>query len=642
MRYQERIYTQNQNSAVRNRTFNNFNMSSDMCVFNSPLYNVSGATKIDCCVCPSEIIPHDTYSGNPVTLPTTYTGDCADVTTLMRASIDAAISDYNISGETAITSRIFIEDLTCSKVVKFKDLANLPYESWIVYNLEGNLDGYFILDYTNTQNTIKRTSSNNLGAYGQCCDNMYYDHIVYWNSWLSTVYTGTTNYTLDVPYSSATSCNVAKVPCTTGGTITGATYIITANTQTIPLTFDFTANTQTFIDTNANFRYQIYKYDDSISGFNGIPVYRSERLSYSAFSATNTTTQYIPSSGITIDGDYMIKGFYQFSACTNFLNLLGKGVDTINYIHGSQYNIYDKNLDYYFVAVKKAQIPYFLNNSTNDMPTNALKQSVYFPAAGIQFIPKPQNIGNFVLTLNGLVLAYGADYTYSGDVVTLNGFTAEDDIITYIYTAIGGTNLVSDNIDIATPIVSGASNGQGSNLVYFNTTSAKYEIYTSLVPSIINDIIVMLNGVTLANNIDFYQSTTNPKRIILEGDVVVGDIITIIYFPANGTVNGLNTNTPIVSWLINEFPQKNNGYFSLEVSTGNTFSSFYYSGNSPYNTTSIYYSDSFTASGTIGTTLYYRVKNEKNYETLCGDIVSSVVYSDIIPIVIQSNAINSY
>ena len=476
MRYQERIYIQNQNSAVRNRCFNNFNMSSDMCVFNSPLFNISGATKIDC----------------------------------------------------------------------------------------------------------------------------------------------------------------------TGSTVTGATYIITANTQTIPLIFDFTANTQTFIDTEANFRYQIYKYDDSINGFNGIPVYRSETLSYSAFSATNTTTQYIPSSGITIDGDYMIKGFYQFSACTNFLNLLGKGVDTINYIHGGQYNIYDKNLDYYFVAVKKAEIPYFLNNGTNDMPTNALKQTVYLPEAGIQYIPKPQNIGNFVLTLNGLVLANGVDYTYSGDVVTLNGFTAEDDIITYIYTAIGGTNLVSDNIDIATPIVSGSSNGEGSNLVYFNTTSGKYEIYTSLVPSIINDIIVMLNGVTLANNIDYYQSTTNPKRIILEGNVVVGDIITIVYFPANGTVNGLNTNTPIVSWLINELPQKNNGYFSLEVSTGNTFSSFYYSGNTPYNTTSVYYSDSFIASGTIGTTLYYRVKNEKNYETLCGDIVSSVVYSDIIPIIIQSNAINSY
>jgi hypothetical protein len=476
MRYQERIYIQNQNSAVRNRNFNNFNMSSDMCVFNNPLYNISGATKIDC----------------------------------------------------------------------------------------------------------------------------------------------------------------------TGSTVTGATYIISANTQTIPLTFDFTANTQTFIDTNANFRYQIYKYENILDIFNGIPVYKSETLQYSAFSATNTTTQYIPSSGVTIDGDYMIKGFYQFSACTDFLKRLGKGVDTINYIYGDQYGIYDKNLDYYFVAIKQAEIPNFVNNGTNDSASNTLTQSVILPASGIQYIPKPPNIGNFILTLNGLVLANDLDYSYSGDVVTLNGLTADDDIITFIYTSAGGPNLISDNIDIATSIVSGSSNNQGSNLAYFNTTSGKYEIYTSVTPSQLNDIIVMLNGVTLANNIDFYQSTTNTKRIILEGDIFVGDIITIVYFPANSTVNGLNTNTPIVSWSITELPQKDNGYFSLEVSTANTFTNFYYSGNSIYNTSSVFYSDSFIATGTVGTTLYYRVKNQKNYETLCGDIVTTIAYSDIIPVVIQSNAINSY
>jgi len=476
MRYQERIYIQNQNSSVRNRGLNNFNMSSDICVFNNPLYNISGATKIDC----------------------------------------------------------------------------------------------------------------------------------------------------------------------TGTTLTAATYIVSASTQTIPLTFDFTANTQTFIDTNANFRYQIYKYNNTLSGFTGIPVHRSETLQYSAFSATNTTTQYIPASGITLDGDYMIKGFYQFSACTDFLGRLGKGIDTINYIYGGEYNIYDNNLDYYFVAVKQAEIPIFLNNGSNDSAPNTLRQTYFLPEPNIQNFASPSNIDGFIMTLNGLVLAENYDYTFSGNVVTLNGLTAEDDIISFIYTAGGGPNFISDNIDITSTIVSGVTNGEGSNLVYFNTTNSKYEVYTSVEPLQGNDILLMLNGVTLANNIDFYQSISNPKRIILEGDLVVGDIITIVYFPQNGTVNGLNTNTPLVTWFISELPQKNNGFFSLEVSTGNTFTDFYYSGYTSYDSTSNYYSDSFIASGQVGTTLYYRVKNEKNYETLCGNIVSSIVYSDIIPIVIESNAINSY
>ena len=482
MRYQERIYSQNQNSAVRNRTFNNFNMSSDMCVFNSPLYNVSGATKIDC----------------------------------------------------------------------------------------------------------------------------------------------------------------------TGSTVTGATYIISANTETIPLTFDFTANTQTFVDTNANFRYQIYKYDESISGFNGIPVYRSEILNYSAFSATNSTTQYIPSSGITIDGDYIIKGFYQFSACTDFLRRLGKGVDTIKYIYGDQYRIYDKNLDYYFVALKQAQIPNLINNPSNDSPINTLVQTVLLPESGIQNFGAPINANNdFIVTLNGLVLAKDYDYTINGNaitgsVITLNGVTADGDIISLIYTTFGGPNLISDNIDITTTIVSGVTNGQGSNLVYYNTSNAKYEVYTSVNPAQGNAVILMLNGVTLASSIDYYQSVSNPKRIILEGDLVVGDIITIVYFPANGVVNGLNTGNPIVTWLISELPQKNNGFFSLEVSTGNTFTNLYYSGYTVYDTSSNYYFDTFVASGNVGTTLYYRVKNQKNYETLCGEIVTSIAYSDITPVIIQSNAINSY
>jgi hypothetical protein len=54
------------------------------------------------------------------------------------------------------------------------------------------------------------------------------------------------------------------------------------------------------------------------------------------------------------------------------------------------------------------------------------------------------------------------------------------------------------------------------------------------------------------------------------------------------------------------------------------------------------YSDDFIASGTVGTTLYYRVKNQKKYETFCGNIITDIKYSDTIPVIIQTNSINSY
>jgi hypothetical protein len=41
MRYQERIYIQNNNDAVRNKDILSFNMSSDMSIFEGPLFNVS-------------------------------------------------------------------------------------------------------------------------------------------------------------------------------------------------------------------------------------------------------------------------------------------------------------------------------------------------------------------------------------------------------------------------------------------------------------------------------------------------------------------------------------------------------------------------------------------------------------------------
>ena len=48
MRYQERIYIQNENSAIRNKDILNVNMSSDFCIFKAPTFDTYGATKIHC------------------------------------------------------------------------------------------------------------------------------------------------------------------------------------------------------------------------------------------------------------------------------------------------------------------------------------------------------------------------------------------------------------------------------------------------------------------------------------------------------------------------------------------------------------------------------------------------------------------
>jgi hypothetical protein len=250
-------------------------------------------------------------------------------------------------------------------------------------------------------------------------------------------------------------------------------------------------------------------------------------------------------------------------------------------------------------------------------------------------------VGDFVLTLNGLVLALGYDYTLSGSVVTLVDESVKGDIVTIIYTTSGGNTLTSDNINITSPIVSGATNGQGTNEAYYNTTQGKYEVYTTVTPETGGSIIVMINGATLANGVDYYQSNSNPKRIILQGDLMVGDMITLVYFPSVSVINGLLTNNPIVSWSVTP-PQLVNGTYTLEVSSASSFTTLISSTSQDYVVGKTVYYDTFIASGEIGTYLYYRVKNEKNYVNLCGNIVTSTAYSDTIPIIIQTNAINSY
>jgi hypothetical protein len=431
----------------------------------------------------------------------------------------------------------------------------------------------------------------------------------------------------------------SKIDCT-GIT---ASYIIDNSENTIPIEFQFTGNVSTFTANNATFKYEIYKLDSNTNTFIAPPVYKSEIFEYNTFSATSVLNQSIPVSSLSLDGEYIVKGYYQFNVGTDFLGRLGKSIDTLTYRSGTSYGLYDKKLDWYFMAMKEADIPSLLQNSTNQPPPNSLFQQIILPNTGEKTFAITNGIGgNFILTLNGLVLANNLDYTYTENIVTLSGETVSDDIITVIYTTTGGNNLVADVYDITTPVISGITGNESSNVVYFNTTTGKYEVYCQVTPLISSSIIIMINGVTLANGVDYYQSISNTKRIILEGNILVGDIITVVYFPKTDVVNGLNTNKPTVSWQITNPPQKENGLFTLEVSTGKTFDNFFTTASTPYIVGSTIYSLGFTASGEVGTKLYYRVKNKKTHTTICGQLIDSIIYSETMPVIIQTNSINSY
>jgi hypothetical protein len=453
--------------------------------------------------------------------------------------------------------------------------------------------------------------------------------------------------------------------------VSGYSHIISGDTQPIELNFVFTSNTNTFTANTAIFNYKLYQYQQNTNSFTAIPSYTSENITYSSLT-NSATTQLIPTSGLTLDNEYIIKGYFKFSACTEYMNKLGLIIDTSRYVGGTEYGIYNKNFDYYISVVQAAATPEFNYNASNSVANGALQQA-YLPINYYTIYPDidqlvidenneenvlpeeiaedvdtmigiPIGIDNpFILTLNGLVLAKDVDYTYSGgSIVYLNAPLVPEDIVTIIYTSSSPNTLQNDIFEVLSTIPSGTTNGQGGYSVYYNTTTNKYELFTSARPIDFSRVLVMINGVVLANGIDFYQSTSNPRRIILNGDLVLNDVITISYFP-DGVVGNIITESPTASWVITPAPTKLNGYFTFQLATDIEFTNIVYSSTTDYFVGAPYYSINFPVSGyTYGDRLFYRVKNDKNYETICGNIINSFTYSEIIPITIATNTINSY
>jgi len=178
--------------------------------------------------------------------------------------------------------------------------------------------------------------------------------------------------------------------------------------------------------------------------------------------------------------------------------------------------------------------------------------------------------------------------------------------------------------------------------VYYNTTKGKYEIYASVTPSNGNDIVVNLNGVTLANNIDYYISTSNPKRIILDGNLVVGDILNLYYISNSDVQGNIDTTSINIGWSIETPPQSVNGEFIVEIADDENFSNIIVTGQTDYLIGSTNYIKTLNLVGSAGDVQYYRVKNIKKYEDICNNLIETDAYSEIINITIQTNAINSY
>jgi hypothetical protein len=381
----------------------------------------------------------------------------------------------------------------------------------------------------------------------------------------------------------------------------------------------------------------------------------------------------VPQRQLSLDGDYIIKGSFAFNDLTDYGKRLNNVLLTPTTIKGDENALYDRTWDWYFVANYKADTPILLQSASPTPELNSLVVNSIYISCETVFSVNPitsattantvcntgttytlgRSInGDVLVSLNGSVLSLNQDYTLSAStnglgqtilVLDLNTGTTTGDVITYAFVrSNNANNFRYEQLDVVTPVPSGATGTQGLNRVFFNTTTGKFEIYTEMIPLQNSSIYVAINGAVLANKLDYYQSTTNSKRIILEGMLLNSDEITIYYNTAPTVVGDIYANPQNIAWGLPIAPQANDGYFVLEISSDPLFSAVTQSASTNYVTGLAEYSSNVSITGSVNTTLYYRVKNRKEYETLCGDKIASEAFSEVVPIIIRNNAINSY
>lgn len=438
--------------------------------------------------------------------------------------------------------------------------------------------------------------------------------------------------------------------------MSGATKILTGTTindnnvhiintgDTFDLTFSFEDNIDSFTSSKTNFKYNIYRYDETTKVFNNTPIFSSGNIEWSTFSGNTGFTDSLLVSDFILDGEYLVKGSYEFTSCTNYLSKLNDLNDTTLPLFGTQYGIYDNVYDNYFILLNGATKPIFeLTPQENRTLGGLTVETSTISEDGIRTL-NTQNTwtGDVVITLNGLTLSIGEenDYFTTNNTITFNSDLNEGDLVTIAYVTNGNlaNGLVSQPIIVDSEIVSGTTNEQGGNEYYFNTDTGKYEIFMLSEPISFNDIIVTLNGVSLSKNLDYGQSESNTKTIFLNGEILIGDVITITYNSYGSFVGTIFTKSFDIFWSVTPAPSNNKGEFTTIVSSDGSFSAetILFSGTTPYVVNENQYSIGVDLTDYSGDTATYKIINKKDYHLLNGDVISTSTDSEKIPISIQT------
>ena len=435
----------------------------------------------------------------------------------------------------------------------------------------------------------------------------------------------------------------------TNKTLSPDRFVYLINSGRLGYLFNLLVNNVNDVVESKNLSYygEVYKYDQTNSGFTNSALYNFS-LGYENLTGTTGNTIYLPSVNLG-EGEFLIKSYWQYNVNT-FLakqqEVRKNNIDT--YKRGILYGLYYPETDWYFISLFEAEKPLF-NNSVAPAPASIdtlVVQTVFTNSGTTQYVVN--GLSDPIVSYNGSVLAKGIEYsantTASTPYIQLLFTPLDREILTYAYVDNGTSNNLYGDVYTIVTIYSGATGTQtSSDRVFYNTTENKYEFY--LVSSPASDIVLSINGSILAKNIEYYQSTSNERRIILEETLNVGDIIEAFYVPNSNIIGLVPTNTPAISWSINSAPISANGKFTIEFAdpSDTNFQNIQYSSVTDYVVGEKTYKIFVTlTNASAGDKFIYRIKNEKFYTPIIGEVIYSYSYSDVSSIEIQYNSGGAY
>jgi len=426
MSYQDRIYRQSGICAQKNSTVNVARTSSDLKIYEIPMYTMTTADKI---------VQNTLYfdlSGISYNDIFTATTNCF-TTNLLSGSCYNSISWYtNIyaNDELVTSDEFFISTGFTGDIPVTIDFSGSVVNSLTKLGYNYSFTGTSF-SLTHPTNHISIDIETKINILDQC---------PLTGSSIGSIFTGScehneTIFDLDFSGLTVNSDNVYTISTETG----------------VTMDFIFTANTNQFYnETNTRFKFEVYKYNTNLKGFTDYSVFKSRLIDWTVLSATSATTYSIPVDNLLIDGDYLIKGYYELNNPNEFALLRNVIIDTSEIKTGTKYGIYDEYNDFHFIAIQKPAKPIIKQGKATNLAINALTVNSFELTKGQTIVTLPSSNGDYIISLNGLVLAVEYDYILTGvtsndvDVtaIQLIDEAKEGDILTIAFSnSSGGNNL---------------------------------------------------------------------------------------------------------------------------------------------------------------------------------------------------------